>query len=60
MWDSLDLSLNKACRNLNFYGDLVYKFKNIVGRNDFSDQFIRYRRTGYNIKGKGNPEGKCH
>ena len=21
-----------------FYGDLVYKFKNIVGRTDFSDQ----------------------
>ena len=21
-----------------FYGDLVYKFKNIIGRTDFSDQ----------------------
>ena len=36
-----------------FYGDLVYKFKKIVGRADFSDQFrkiiVRYKRTGYNI-----------
>ena len=33
-------------------GDLVYKFKKIVGRNDFSYQFrkiiIRYKRIGYN------------
>ena len=32
---------------------LVYKFKKIVGRNDFSDQFrkiiIRYKRIEYNI-----------
>ena len=26
-----------------FYGDLVYKFKNFVGRADFSDQFKNYR-----------------
>ena len=36
-----------------FYGDLVYKFKNIVGRADFSDQFktiiVRYKLIGYNI-----------
>ena len=36
-----------------FYGDLVYKFKNNVGRADFSDQFkniiVRYKRIGYNI-----------
>ena len=36
-----------------FYGDLVYKFMKIVGRNDFSDQFrkiiIRYQRIGYNM-----------
>ena len=35
------------------YGDLVYKFKQIVGRTDFSDQFmkisIRYKRIGYNM-----------
>ena len=36
-----------------FYGDLVYKFKKIVGRTDFSDQFrkiiIRYKPIGYNV-----------
>ena len=36
-----------------FYGDLIYKFKKIVGRSDFSDQFkqniVRYKRIGYNI-----------
>ena len=36
-----------------FYGDLVYKFKKSVGRNDFSDQFrkiiIHYKRIGYNM-----------
>ena len=35
-----------------FYGDLVHKFKKIVGRNDFSDQFrkiiIPYKSIGYN------------
>ena len=25
----------------DFYGDLVYKFKKIIGRNDFSYQFIK-------------------
>ena len=36
-----------------FYGDLVYKFKPIVGRSNFSDQFKkivkRYIRVGYNL-----------
>ena len=36
-----------------FYGDLVYKFKKIVGRPDFSDQIrkiiIRHKRIGYNL-----------
>ena len=36
-----------------FYGDLVYKFKLIVGKADFSDQFrkiiVHYKRFGYNI-----------
>ena len=34
-----------------FYGDLVYKFKKIVGQNDLTDQFrkiiIRYKIIGY-------------
>ena len=36
-----------------FYGDLVYKLKKIVGSNKFSAQFIKiishYRQIGYNI-----------
>ena len=36
-----------------FYGDLVYKFKRIVGKPNFSDQFEkivkRYIRVGYNL-----------
>ena len=36
-----------------FYGGLVYKFKRIVGKPNFSDQFKnivkRYIRVGYNL-----------
>ena len=36
-----------------FYGDLVYKFKKLIGRKDISFQFrliiTRYRRIGYNL-----------
>ena len=36
-----------------FYGDLVYKFKRIVGKPNFGDQFKkivkRYIRVGYNL-----------
>ena len=36
-----------------FYGDLVYKFKKLIRRNDFLFQFrkliTRYRRIGYNL-----------
>ena len=35
-----------------FYGDLVYKFRKIIGKNDFPYNFkkiiIRYKRIGYN------------
>ena len=46
--------LHQGLSELEFYGDLVYKFKKkIVGRADFSDQFkkiiVRYKRIGYNI-----------
>ena len=45
--------LHQGLSEPEFYGDLVYKFKNIVGRTDFSDQFrkiiVRYKRIGYNI-----------
>ena len=36
-----------------FYGDFVYKFKRIVGKPNFSDQFKkiikRYIKFGYNL-----------
>ena len=38
---------------VDFYGDLVYKLKKIVGSNNFSAQFIKmisnYKKIGYNI-----------
>ena len=45
--------LHQGLSEPEFYGDLVYKFKKIVGRADFSDQFrkiiVRYKRIGYNM-----------
>ena len=45
--------LGEGLSEPEFYGDLVYKFKNFIGRNYFSFQFrkiiTRYRRTGYNL-----------
>ena len=45
--------LHQGLSEPEIYGDLVYKFKKIVGRADFSDQFrkiiVRYKRIGYNI-----------
>ena len=36
-----------------FYGDLVYKFRKIIGKNDFSYHFkkiiVLYKKNGYNI-----------
>ena len=35
-----------------FYGDLVYKFRKIIGKNDFPYHFkkiiVRYKKIGYN------------
>ena len=45
--------LGEGLSEQEFYGDLVYKIKNFIGRNDFSFQFrkiiTRYRRIGYNL-----------
>ena len=45
--------LREGLSEPEFYGDLVYKFKKIIGRNDFTFQFrkimTRYRRIGYNL-----------
>ena len=36
-----------------FYGDLVYKFRKIIGKNDFPCHFkkiiVHYKKIGYNI-----------
>ena len=36
-----------------FYGDLVYKLRKIIGKNEFSHHFkkiiVRYKKIGYNI-----------
>ena len=45
--------LHQGLSEPEFYGDLVYKFKKIMGRNDFSDQFqkiiIRQKCIGYDL-----------
>ena len=45
--------LKQGLSEPKFYGTLVYKFKKIVGRNDFSYQFrqiiTRYKRIGHNM-----------
>ena len=45
--------LHQGLSEPEFYGEIVYKFKKIVGRADFSDLFrkliVRYKRIGYNI-----------
>ena len=45
--------LRQGLSEPDFYGDLVYKLKKIVGFNNFSAQFIEiishYKKIGYNI-----------
>ena len=45
--------LKQCVSEHEFYGDLVYKFKKIVGQTDFSDHFrkiiICYKRIGYKM-----------
>ena len=45
--------LSEGLSEPEFYGDLVYKFKKLIGSNDFSFQFrkiiTRYKRIGYNL-----------
>ena len=45
--------LHQGLLEPDFYGDLVYKLKKIVGSNNFSAQFIKiishYKKIGYNI-----------
>ena len=45
--------LRQGLSDPEFYGDLVYKLKKIVGSNNFSAQFIKiisfYKKISYNI-----------
>ena len=45
--------LHKGLSEPEFYGDLVYKFKNMMGRTDSSDLcriiIIRHKRIGYDL-----------
>ena len=45
--------MRKGLSEPEFHGDLVCKFKKLIGRNDVSFQFrkiiTRYRRIGYNF-----------
>ena len=45
--------LHQGLSEPEFYGDLVYKFKKIIGKTDCSDQvrkiIIRHKRTGYDL-----------
>ena len=45
--------LSEGLSEPEFYGDMVYKFKKLIGSNDFSFPFrkivTRYRRIGYNL-----------
>ena len=45
--------LRQGLSEPEFYGDVVYKLKKIIGSNNFSAQFIkiisRYKKIGYNI-----------
>ena len=49
----LKTHLREGLSESEFYGDLVYKFKTHIGRNDFIFQFrkiiTRYRLIGYNL-----------
>ena len=50
---SLKFAFLPRTSETDFYGDLVYKLKKIVGSNSFSAQFIKiifhYKKIGYNI-----------
>ena len=49
----LETLLLQGLSELQFYGDLVYIFRKIVGKNDFPYHFkkiiVRFKKIGYNI-----------
>ena len=50
---SLKILLQKGILEPEFYGDLVYRFRKIVGKSNFLEQFNklinRYKRIGYSL-----------
>ena len=50
---SLKTLLQQGISEPEFYGDLVYRFRRIVGKSNFSEQFRklinRYKRIGYSL-----------
>ena len=50
---SLKTLLHQDISETEFYGDLVYRFRQIVGKSNFSEQFRklfnRYKRIGYSL-----------
>ena len=50
---SLKILLQQGISEPEFYGDLVYRFRKIVGKSNFSEQFRklinRYKRIGYSL-----------
>ena len=50
---SLKTLLQQGISKPEFYGDLVYRFRQIVGKSNFSEQFRklikRYKRIGYSL-----------
>ena len=49
---SLSKLLQQGISEPEFYGDLVYRIRKLVGKSNYSEQFrkliIRYERIGYN------------
>ena len=49
----LKIYLQQSISELEFYGDLVYRFRKNVGKSNFSEQFRklinRYKRIGYSL-----------
>ena len=50
---SLKTLLQQGILEPEFYGDLVYRFRKIIGKSNFSEQFRklinRYKRIGYSL-----------
>ena len=55
MWPPIRVAVILVYRNSEpeFYGDLVYRFKRIEGKSNFSEQFRKlinpYKRIGYSL-----------